>query len=300
MFIIEFNKNELIKSPLNYTGGKYKLLPQILPFFPQNINKFIDLFAGGCNVGVNIRANKIICNDSMTQIIDLYNSFQNNSVEEIYEHINKRITQFDLSMTNKEGYLEMRKLYNRERNPLDLYVCICYAFNYSIRFNSKGEFNIAFGKDRSHFNHAIQERLGIFVENIKKIKFSSNDFRKLKIDNLDDNDFVYADPPYLITVANYNENGGWTERDEYDLLGLLDRLSSNGVKFALSNVLDHKGKSNDILKEWSKKYIIHDLDYSYGNSNYQTKDKSKNSSREVLITNYKTSDFKVLNGCKSA
>lgn len=31
----------MIQSPLNYTGGKYKLLPQILPFFPENINCFV-------------------------------------------------------------------------------------------------------------------------------------------------------------------------------------------------------------------------------------------------------------------
>ena len=39
-------KNEYIKSPLNYTGGKYKLLPQIIPIFPSDINTFVDLFGG--------------------------------------------------------------------------------------------------------------------------------------------------------------------------------------------------------------------------------------------------------------
>lgn len=38
---------EFIKSPLNYTGGKYKLLPQLLELFPTNIDTFVDLFAGG-------------------------------------------------------------------------------------------------------------------------------------------------------------------------------------------------------------------------------------------------------------
>ncbi|MCA6072598.1 MAG: DNA adenine methylase, partial [Endomicrobium sp.] len=39
-----------IKSPLNYVGGKYKILPQIIPLFPKDINCFVDLFAGGANV----------------------------------------------------------------------------------------------------------------------------------------------------------------------------------------------------------------------------------------------------------
>jgi len=54
---------ELIKSPLNYVGGKFKLLSQILPLFPEHIRIFIDLFSGGCNVAVNVNAQQIICND---------------------------------------------------------------------------------------------------------------------------------------------------------------------------------------------------------------------------------------------
>ena len=65
---------QLTKSPLNYIGGKFKLLPQILPLFPENINTFVDLFAGGCNVSVNINANKIICNDTESHVIDLVNN----------------------------------------------------------------------------------------------------------------------------------------------------------------------------------------------------------------------------------
>ena len=53
-------KNSYIKSPLNYTGGKHKLLPQILPLFPTEINTFVDLFTGGGNIAVNVNANKII------------------------------------------------------------------------------------------------------------------------------------------------------------------------------------------------------------------------------------------------
>ena len=31
-----------IKSCLNYTGGKYKLLPQIIPLIPRDIDTFYD------------------------------------------------------------------------------------------------------------------------------------------------------------------------------------------------------------------------------------------------------------------
>lgn len=54
--------DKFIKSPLNYIGGKYKLLKDILKEFPQNIDNFLDMFAGGLNVGINVEANNIYVN----------------------------------------------------------------------------------------------------------------------------------------------------------------------------------------------------------------------------------------------
>jgi hypothetical protein len=61
------------------------------------------------------------------------------------------------------------------------------------------------------------------------------------------------DPPYLISTATYNENGGWSKNDEQDLLKQLDKLDRKGIKFALSNVLEHKGCLKNGLQ--STKYI---------------------------------------------
>ena len=71
---------------------------------------------------------------------------------------------------------------------------------------------------------------------------------------------------------------------------ILNKLNNQGIKFALSNVLEHKGKENKILKNWieTNNYQINYFDYNYSNSNYQTIDRNKNSSVEVLITNYET------------
>ena len=96
---MDFKKEKLIKSPLNYTGGKYKLLPQILPYFPDGIDTFYDLFCGGCNVGINVKANKVICNDYNSFVIDLFNEFNNNTEEKIIKHIEGRIEEFKLSKT---------------------------------------------------------------------------------------------------------------------------------------------------------------------------------------------------------
>lgn len=124
--------NNYIKSPMNYTGGKYKLLPQILQFFPTEINTFVDLFTGGGNIAVN--ANKIIANDFEPHVIDIYKAFQNgyDSVEKIITVIESYIAKYNLSIENAEGFNNLRNDYNS--NPFKsnyitstmLYVLICF------------------------------------------------------------------------------------------------------------------------------------------------------------------------------
>ena len=276
-----------IKSPLNYTGGKYKLLNQILPLFPEDINTFVDLFTGGCNVAINVNANRIIANDLCSEVISVYEGIQNGTTEENIRMIEETINEYNLSKENKEGYLELRNYYNEgNKDWYIFYTLIAYAFNNQIRFNKKGEFNIPFGKDRSDFNPALKQKFRDFSDAIhnKNIKFTNYDFRKLSVDKLKENDFVYLDPPYLITDATYNM--GWNEEAEKDLLSLCDRLNEKGIKFAISNVLEHNGSKNEILIEWSKKYNINYLNYNYSNCNYHKKDNG-HKSVEVLITNYK-------------
>ena len=290
-----------IKSPMNYTGGKYKLLHQIEPLFPEDINLFVDLFTGGGNIAVNVKANKIVANDCEENIIGIYQTFQKyDNVDELIGQIEEIIKTYGLTIDNMEAYNKFRNDYNSLKTsqgnypPLSsyninilLYVLICYSFNHQYRFNSKGEFNMPFGKERSQWNENMKNNLINFHRQIKEkdIVFLNKDFRQLKVDKLGINDFVYCDPPYLITCATYNEKDGWNQECEEDLLNLLDELNTKKIKFALSNVLYSKGKTNDLLIGWSKKYNVHHLDYTYQNCNYHTKDKT-NKSDEVLITNY--------------
>ena len=302
---MEFKKEELVKSPLNYTGGKFKLLPQLLPLFPNKIDNFIDLFGGGFNVGINVKANQVIYNDIEKHIVELLNYFKNNEGNVIIEQIDSLIDKYGLTRTDKYGYeyygcnssegvsrinkkpyLKLREDYNKNKTPILFFTTVIFAFSNQIRFNSKGEFNMPVNK--RDFNNNIRNNLIRFLNKMKEIEvfFYNEDFTKLKINALSQNDLVYCDPPYLITCASYNENEGWNENKEHELLNLLDSLNCKGVKFALSNVLENKGKTNNILKEWAKNYNIHYLNNSYGNSNYHAKDKSNNSTIEVLITNY--------------
>ncbi len=302
----------MIQSPLNYTGGKYKLLPQILPLFPQNIHTFVDLFCGGCNVGINVQADSFLYNDICSPLIHLYSVMQRTRPQEFVQSLENVIERYGLSDVKTHGYrfygcnsADGLSQYNRKhylalRNDFNarlvhddeyyicLYVLIVYAFNNQIRFNRKGAFNLPPGK--RDFNQRMYEKLIIFLNTLQaqNASFFNQDFRTLDLTQLDEKDFVYADPPYLITCAAYNEQGGWTAENEADLLHLLDQLSSRNIRFALSNVLESKGRKNAVLSQWLNRrpdYRMIDLNYHYRNSNYQRKH-NNTATREILVINY--------------
>lgn len=300
-----------IASPLNYQGGKARILDQLLPYFPADIDVFVDLFCGGCNVGMNVNAEKVIYNDCSKQLIGLLRAFRRMKTETIIGGINKLIEEFGFSQTrfhnfayyggganlgvseyNRDKYLLLRERFNTypkvdNHYYILLYTLILFGFNNQIRFNDKGQFNLPVGK--RDFNLVIEAKLVRFLEALhtQNCEIRKGDFRSFDFEGLTSKSIVYCDPPYLITTATYNEKDGWTEKDEVDLLSLLDGLNEKGIKFALSNVLKHEGKENVLLIEWVNRnnYHVHRLYMDYHYSNYQKKSK-KADSEEVLITNF--------------
>jgi len=277
----------MIKSPLNYIGGKYRLLPQLLPLFPSEIGTFIDLFAGGLDVALNVNARHIVCNDINHYVTGLFEYLRGTDIEHIVGEVNRTIARYGLSKENTEGYYALRSDYNRTHSPLLLFLLICFGFNHQVRFNARGEFNNPFGRARSSYNERTEHHLRQTHRRLQQIELRTGNFRDFSTDVLVPGDFVYADPPYLISCGSYNDGKrgfeGWTATDDKHLFGLLDNLDRRGIRFALSNVLHHKGAVNEPLVQWADHYHIHRLRASYANSNYQAR---ASETEEVLITNY--------------
>lgn len=300
-------QNGFVKSPLNYTGGKHKLLPQITKFFPSQIKTFFDVFSGGANVGVNAKADNIICIEKNKFVVNLLRLIQDSNFEDLNERILNVIDSFGLSQSyikgynyynadsstglgkyNKDKFLVLRDEFNKDKSKIELLlVLVLYSFNNQIRFNSKGDYNLPVGK--RDYNGSSRKNILAFnqISKEKKINFKICDFRNIENMNLSESDFIYLDPPYLLGTASYNELGGWTENDEIDLYALLTRLNSRKIKFALSNVLEHKGRTNEIMKRWAEQnnFKTNKLKYDYQNSNYHSNARN-NKTIEVLITNY--------------
>ena len=287
-------------SPIFYMGNKKKLINKgLIELFPNNISMFVDLFAGSGIVSMNTEASKYIINDIDTNLISLYNMFKFTEADTIIEHIESRIEHYGLARERtkrnefkdkekieryKKAYMSLRSDYNKNKNVLDFYTLMFYSFSQQFRFNNKGDFNMPCGNDCFSDKNKEYIRDGRKFFKNDNVIITNNDFRKLKISKLDNDSFVYLDPPYLDTTATYNEKGGWTIKDEQDLYNICEELNNNGIKFGMSNVFTNKGKINDKLIEWCHKNNWNV--YTFDKFTYCACGKGNSNAKEVFIKNY--------------
>ncbi len=287
LFYIRKRQTPMYISPLNYIGGKFHIIPFIQDNTPQNINIYYDLFGGGATVGINATAEKIIYNDINWIVKDLLSKIKEDDIGSTIKYITKTIKKYGLAKTQKEAYYSLRTDYNskepHDRNPLDLYLLICYGFEHQIRFNSKMEFNNPIGN--SGFNQEMLEKLISFhyIANKKDIPFASSDYLTYE-DKITPNDFVYCDPPYLNSCGAYNDGkrgfNGWDEQQEQKLLSFLLRLHRRGVHFMLSNMADRNGNTNTTMHNW-----VRDNGFRIICNDKVTK-RNRQDRIEILIVNY--------------
>lgn len=271
----------MTKQPLGlipYTGNKEKLLPEISKYFPEDRSRFVDAFCGGLSVSLFV-SGEVLANDYDHRLIDAYKAIH--ALENPIEEIENIIKEHGLSRDNKDAYIEFRNKFNsmETKDPLWLFVLIQHSFSNICRFNKKGGFNANFGKRT--FNENGHAR----VENFKKeninnrIKFSTGRYDEIEIQ---ENDFVYLDSPYLITSAEYNKF--WDENEEIRYYKWIESLIDRDIKFGLSNVTHHKGDVNKYLLDFIDRNSVNVIEL---NKTYCL-DRSGgkySSTREVYVTN---------------
>lgn len=292
----------MLYSPINYQGNKSRIVGKLLQYIPPNTASIHEIFCGSAILSFASNVEQVYLNDTNNYVLDLIDFFRKNEAESIIERTDEIIRQYGLTNTFYEGrgkYIELKHEglsrynrsafnrlkfdYNRDKDIAKLFTLIVYGFNHYLRFNNKDEFNIPVGK--VDFVKSLRKRTVEYCRAIhsKHITFSNSDFRTAELyEGFDETVLYYFDPPYLITDAPYNTS--WAEKDEQDLLNLLDLLNDRGAKFLLSNVTESNGKTNHLLSEWAKKYNLIHIKRQYLNSSYQKKNLSN--ADEVVIFNY--------------
>lgn len=263
-----------VPSALNFIGGKYKQLDEILVYLPQNIDVFYDIFAGGFTVGLNAPGKKTVFIDEDSYVMGLFQALNDFGYDAFVKEAVALIEQYGLSMTythgyeqygvpsdeglasiNRIAYTRLRESFNAKKNKditywVMFYILIVYGYNNTPRFNRLGEFNSPVGK--RDFNASTAQKLASFAEKLgqKNAAIHVQDFRTMDIGKIKVGDFVFLDPPYLGASTYYNDNKGWEKQDEEALFAFLDRLELSGIRFMLYTVLSYQNKPNEMLLRW--------------------------------------------------
>lgn len=296
-----------IRSPFFYVGDKYKLMPQLKQLMPKDIEQYIEPFVGGGSSFLNSKGTSYMLNDVDSYVVELhrqigsYTGKAEKLFEELFdiidfyglscsyrgicvpEEMKKKYVKTYYSKYNKDAYIRMRKDFNERKDDfLRLYLLLIYGFNHMIRFNGKGDFNLPVGN--VDFNNNVYQALNNYLKFVgeHEIEFFNMDYisflEKIKFEN---NSYVFLDPPYLISMSEYNKL--WNDKKEDELCEYLDLLNDRGIKFGITNLITHKGKVNRRFLDWSKKYCAYDVKSNYISFNDNT---IKADSQEVFVTNY--------------
>lgn len=280
-----------IDSVFNFTGSKFKILDQIIPLFDKDKEIFVDLFAGGGSVYINVLDyyDTILVNDIIKELVQIQEGLISN------DDIIHKVKELVVSKDDKEGFLKLRKSFNEEKTPEKLWALMLCSTNNMMRFNKKFEYNQTFGKRT--FNGSTENKINNFISKVRphndKIYFSYNSFKSLPILS---NTMYYIDPPYgyikneddsignkQISEAGYNAY--YSKEDDlylYEYIKDIDRVNSS---FMISGLLEHNGKESWLLNKLIQDGFVWkeiDLDY-YKVSKKKEIDKK---SKEIIIMNY--------------
>ncbi len=255
---------------------------------------------------LNVDANEYLLNDIDTYMIQLHKfllSYSDNQ-QDFWDELEKNIEKYNLSATfmgrdvpketrkefvktyfakyNKESYIKLRTDFNQNKeNMMLLYMLLIYGFNRMLRFNANGDFNLPVGN--VDFNKNVVNALNAYFDYVKDrdIQFFNMDYQDFinKIEPTK-NDFIYLDPPYLITFSEYNKL--WDEDSEMRLIHFLDEIDERGIRFAVSNILWHRTRYNGTFNEWAQQYNIVRIQSNY----ISYHDNTEKDSYEVLVKNY--------------
>lgn len=229
------NQTKRTKPVLKWAGGKSGLLPQLLPLFPQKIERYFEPFFGGGAVFFALEfSSESFLNDINSELIELYEAVRDNRIELIAE-LNLLSAQY-----SEEFYYQMRALIPQTKTKRAARTVFLNktGFNGLYRQNSKGGFNVPFGK-RVKCPALFDENNLIKVsEVLGAAKLMSVDFETL-INQAGHGDFVYCDPPYepLSATSSFNayQGGGFSRDEQKRLKNACVRAQARGANVIISN-----------------------------------------------------------------
>ncbi|PCJ32144.1 MAG: adenine methyltransferase [Gammaproteobacteria bacterium] len=192
------DENMPLRPPLKWAGGKRWLIPKLEKIWkPHAKRRLVEPFCGGLSVALGLQVENALLNDVNSAVINFY------------QHLQQGL-KLDIDLDNEEAaYYQHRREFNRlnlaggsEHTVAQLFYYLNRTgYNGLCRFNQSGGYNVPFGRYKK-INY--QTDFTHYQPVLSAWEFSCQDFSKLA---LDDDDFIYADPPYDVPFHQYSPKG---------------------------------------------------------------------------------------------
>lgn len=180
---------------LKWAGGKHKLVPFLTSHLPQQRSgRLIEPFAGSAALTLATDYDAYLINDTNPDLITLYTILK----QEKQGFIDYARHYFIPDNNEESRYYALREQFNNSHDPAERAALFIYlnrhAFNGLCRYNSKGSYNVPFGRYRAPY--FPEKEMKAYLGKAGRIELSCGDFRDALAQAMDD-DTIYCDPPYV-------------------------------------------------------------------------------------------------------
>jgi DNA adenine methylase len=265
-----------IKPAIKWSGSKRSQSRAILSIIPQ-FNRYFEPFVGSASIAYAISPTTGICGDICGPLICLWKAIQSDH-EKIAGQYNQRWER--LQNEDHRVFYEIRDRFNKYHDPADLLFLSRTCVNGLIRFNKAGEFNNSLHYTRKGIEPSrLKSILASWSGRLQGIEFRNGDYWETTQD-IEKDDFIYLDPPYLNTKGRYY---GTIEYGRF--LQYLQWLNKQKVKYALS--FDGRRGDTDYSIEVPRELYQRHIMLPSGNSSFKkVMDKKCEPVLESLYLNY--------------
>lgn len=284
-----------MKPIIKYRGGKTQEIEKILPFIPEFSGKYIEPFFGGGALFFYLKPQDSIINDINENLINFYIDIVNNyfeiknelnQLETIYTKnqnnfilLKSKYPNQKINNENEELYYNIRNMYNKLIPSNLCYGTLYYFINktaYSgmIRYNSKGEFNVPYGRYKNFNTSLLTNNHYSLLKTANIFNFDYIDIFKMAKED----DFIFLDPPYDCIFSDYGN------KDMKDGFGeMRHRKLAEDFKKLQCKTLMVIGKT-PLTTELYKDFIVAEYKKSYS---VNIKNRFKSETTHILVANYK-------------
>ncbi|WP_312763819.1 Dam family site-specific DNA-(adenine-N6)-methyltransferase [Epilithonimonas sp.] len=283
-----------MKPLVKYRGGKSKEIPHLEKHIPEFDGRYIEPFFGGGAMFFYLEPKKAIINDINSKLMAFYKGVKSDfeilhkelsEIEKIYR-INRRKFEELKAQTptervnddNEVLYYQIRDMFNdltdKKYSDALLYFFINKtAYSGMIRYNSKGEFNVPYGRYANLNTSLVTKAHSRLLANTE---IYNCDYKNI-FEMAEEDDFMFLDPPYDCVFSDYGNaehKDGFNEKNHTELANAYKQLKCKALMVIGRTPLTEKLYGDMIVDEYGKSYAVN------------IRNRFKSEASHILISNY--------------